>query len=258
MRDLAGSTRQVKWATTIYQNFQGRFNAELPDISSAEFWIRHRNVQTLEELHQQAQAYAQEPVSNNPFTMCYPRYKREQAIEVLRTLPERIAVLDTETTGINKKGEVCELVIVEYPSRRMLFNSLIQPHDERGKHNVRAMEKNGITWDELLNAPTLHDVWTSMLTILVGYHLSAFNADFDIPMLRYSIRKWGISAPRLQATCLMKLATVLAEMDYYLSLEEACTLFDVDRTPYGDTHRALADTLATCELLQKLQQHSKG
>jgi hypothetical protein len=52
----------------------------------------------------------------------------------------------------------------------------------------------------------------------------------------------------------MKLTMTLLEQDYHPFLDETCALFTIDRLVYGDTHRALADTLATCHLPNKLKQ----
>ncbi len=256
-RALYGSEKQLKWATSIYENFVKQFGELLPDISSAQFWIASRNAQTVEELYENAKTFLQEHALEGPFTSSYPRYCRYHAIETLKSLPGCLALLDTETTGLNKKGEVCELAIVEYPSRNVLFNSLIRPHDMLEYTSDKAMKGNGINWRELVDAPSLYDVQSSLLPILTSYHLVAFNANFDIPMVRYSLSKWGIAAPHLQATCLMKVATAYAELDYYLSLDEACTLFAVDRSSIGQAHRALADTLALCELFRSLLLQSQ-
>jgi DNA polymerase III epsilon subunit-like protein len=259
MMELIGTPKQQKWGYTIYQDFHQRFGEALPDVQDAAWWIANRNIASLLELQEKAQAYKETQTGSEytPFTAMYPRHARKTALQALGSLPTTLAVLDTETTGINKKGEVCELTMIEYPSRRVLFNSLIHPKDFNPSESVKAMSKNGITWEELSTAPTLLDVWEDVVSSLTAYHLLAFNADFDVPMIRFSAWKWGITAPRVAASCLMKLATALMEMDYYLSLEEACTLFEVNRISYGNTHRALADTLATCDLLECMRKMSE-
>lgn len=252
MIELTGSPKQLRWAATVYQNFQEQFGIDsLPTVQDAAWWIANRNC-TLVELQEQALIYRNERARSTPFTATYPRYSKAQALDALASLPGVLAILDTETTGLAKKGEVCELSIVEYPSRLILFDSLIMPQDFNEKQAKKAMEVNGITYEELAAAPTLLDVWSKVLPVLTSYHLVVFNADFDIPMIRYSARKWGITVPSLSATCLMKLAAAYIQSDYYLSLEEICSVFNVDRSLYGITHRALADTLATCDILHRL------
>src|SRR5436305_13927551 len=108
-----GTQKQQRWANTIYQGFIKQFNAELPNVSEAQFWIHNRNVQTIEDLYQQAEAHTQEYALGSPFTAYYPYYERYHAVNVLAALPESIAVLDVETTGLHKKGQVCELAVVE-------------------------------------------------------------------------------------------------------------------------------------------------
>lgn len=56
----------------------------------------------------------------------------------------------------------------------------------------------------------------------------------------------------------MKLATALLQLDFfYPSLDEVCIVFDIDRSPYGETHRVLADTLVLCNVLDAIKQESE-
>lgn len=253
MIDFTGSQKQCAWAKTVYRNLSMKFDgAALPTIPDAGFWISVRSVTTLQELRVQASQHIAQ--GKNPFMTAYPRYEQSLAIQAIRSLPEPLALLDVETTGLAKRGEICEIAIVEYPSRKGLFSSLVKPFNPPARHNGKAMEKNGITWEELATAPTLAELWEGLIPLLTGYSLAAFNADFDIPMLRYSAYHWHIISPRLTALCLMKLSTALLQLDFYPSLDETCIAFSVDRSPYGETHRALADTLVLCDLLDRMKE----
>jgi hypothetical protein len=48
----------------------------------------------------------------------------------------------------------------------------------------------------------------------------------------------------------MKLAMAYLELDTYPSLEEICTIAGIDRSQFGDTHRALVDILSIVALLK--------
>lgn len=80
-----------------------------------------------------------------------------------------------------------------------MFGSLVKPFNPPVRHNGKAMEKNGIAREELATVPTLPELWEGLLPLLTDYSLAAFNADFDVPMIRHSAYLWHIAAPRLTA-----------------------------------------------------------
>lgn len=183
------------------------------------------------------------------FTTTYPRLHRRHATQALQQLKDFL-VIDTETTGIGKPSEVCELAIVDYQSRNVLFNSLLQPYNMDGYEVSKAKEVTGITTQELRNAPTLPQVWDEVLDIIHSKHTTAFNADFDLRMIRNSAMKWGLEVPVLEATCLMKLCTAFLDLDYWIGLQEASLLLGIEAVK---THRALADVMTTIEVVKAMK-----
>ncbi len=185
----------------------------------------------------------------SPFTSVYPRYNSWHAIQALNQLDEFI-VLDTETTGIGKQAEVCEIAIVDFRSGDVLLNTLIQPKNLDGYEVSKAREINGISQADLLFAPTLFTVWPEVLRILQSKHVTVFNADFDLKMVRNSAQKWGVDVPPFAATCLMKLVTAFLSLDYWLSLDEAAEYFGIAT---NSRHRALGDVLTTIEIIKRIK-----
>jgi DNA polymerase III epsilon subunit-like protein len=172
-------------------------------------------------------------------------------MQALDALDQAVA-LDCETNGTGKDSEVIELAIVSVQTKEVLFDSLIQPTDLTiTSEKVQAIHQ--IPREELEKAPTFPDVWPLLCSLLVSHPLVAYNDKFDIPMIRRSALKWGIQAPRLYSTCAMKLFSAYQETDDWYTLDEACTLMAIDRTPFGDAHRALADTPATVALLDAMR-----
>jgi DNA polymerase-3 subunit epsilon len=190
----------------------------------------------------------------SPFTTIYPRYNSWHATQALKQL-DNFLVLDCETTGIGKSAEICELAIVDYRSGAVLFNSLIHPYNMEGYEVSKAKEVSGITTQELHHAPPLPQVWSEVLSTLQSKHLTAFNADFDIRMIRNSAIKWGLEVPPLEATCIMKLTTAFLDLDYWLSLQEASEYFCADNVT---AHRALADALTTVEIVKRMKAGSSN
>jgi len=159
-------------------------------------------------------------------------------------------VLDVESTGIGKSAEICELAIVDYKTGSVLFDSLLCPYNLDGYESSKAREINGIGTKELVSAPPLNAVWPEILDILQSKHITSFNTDFDLKMIRNSVQKWGIDVPPFAATCLMKLCTAFLDLDYWISLEEAAEYFGIENTA---RHRALGDTLTTIEVVKKMK-----
>lgn len=189
----------------------------------------------------------------SPFTTIFPRYNRWHAIQALNQLDDFL-ILDTETTGIGKGAELCELAIIDYKSGIVLFNSLICPCKLAEYEVSKAREITGITSEALSNAPWLDTVWNEVLDILKSKHITSFNTSFDLRMIRNSAQVWHLEVPPLDATCLMQLTTAWFNLDYWLNLDEAAELLGIDReTLDGDRHRALYDALVTRAIVQKMK-----
>jgi len=189
----------------------------------------------------------------SPFTTVYPRYNRWHAVQALKQLEDFI-ILDCETSGVGKDAEVTEIAIVDYKSCDVLFNSLIHPYNLSDYESSKARSISGISKSELLKAPPLPQLWTEILNVLQSKHITAFNADFDMRMIRNSAQKWDIEAPPFNATCLMKLTTAFLNLDFWVSLEQAASYFSVDNIV---AHRALADALVAREIVMKMKDESR-
>jgi DNA polymerase III alpha subunit (gram-positive type) len=255
---LVGSPKQVDWARRIIHKLQEETDKTLPIIKDAQFWISHRN-SSIDDIFTDAIAVSLDlNFASTAFTTRYSRYGRADAMQALDVLDNAI-VLDTETTGLlqSKKSEIIELSIVELNTGNILFDSLLKPfhfEDYGSEETRKAQEVHKISREELEKAPTLPDVWPLLCSILVSHQIVAFNDGFDVPMLRRSISKWNIQPPRLYSTCAMKIFSSFVETDEYFSLDYACNYMNIDRKQFGDSHRSLADVLATCALIRALRQ----
>ena len=192
-----------------------------------------------------------------PFTATYPRHRREDAILALKAIPKDAYVLDTETTGIKKTDSLTEIAIVSLKNKQDRFSSKLLPPNIDAYKGSKAEEVSGIVASELVSAPTLVEVWPKISGKLTVHHILAFNADFDMRLIRSDIRKQIGLNITLHATCIMKLCMVLYGLDFYPSLGEACHLAGIDQSKHGQAHTALADTLAERELLQHMMKETK-
>ncbi len=188
------------------------------------------------------------------FTTTYPRLHRSHAVRALHQLNDFV-VLDCETTGIGKSAEVIEIAIVDYKSGEVLFNSLLRPYKLHLYETSDASKINGITSQELNNAPTILQVWPEVVGILQSKPITAFNTDFDLRTIRNSAFKWNIEAPILEATCIMKIATAFLNLDFWVSLDEAASLFGIKSS---GAHRALADVMTTIGVVKAMKESRHG
>lgn len=99
-------------------------------------------------------------------------------------------MLDTETTGLNFRGEVCrdhrviEVACVEIVDGVITgkeFHSFINPNDV--KVSLGAQKVHGITDEFLKDAPTFDQIIRRMLSFIGDSPLVIHNAPFDIAFL---------------------------------------------------------------------------
>jgi DNA polymerase III epsilon subunit-like protein len=247
---LTGSPRQVEWAGRIRAEIAQR-GWPLPDIAEARFWIDFaRECAGALDLAAAAQRFLAErdAVWDSPFTEDYPRFTHEearQALDGLRRLADSIGVvvLDLETSGLEKTDRVVEIAAVRWPSREVVIDTVVRPPASRWPHAVSA-----ITPEELAAAPSFGDI-AGGVALWAAAHLVSWNTRFDLRVLGRELEACNLH-PRFRATCAMRLAGAWLQLADWPSLEAAAELLDIDRA--GDAHRAMADVLTTCAVLDAM------
>lgn len=114
--------------------------------------------------------------------------------------PEKFVLLDTETTGLGTADQVIELGIVALDGT-VLLDTLARP---TCRISPKATEVNGITEAQVSAAPSWPVVWRQAEPLLKGRRLIAYNAAFDVRMLKQTCRANGIKEPFLRSLCLME------------------------------------------------------
>jgi DNA polymerase III epsilon subunit-like protein len=263
---LLGTPAQVHYARAIRAHFRRLVGDPdlLPDVSLAVFWIEHRFAKTPRELWDAA-ASLDTQLLYSPFTAHYPRWGRAEAVATLHLL-DRFKVLDLETDGLGKAAQVLEVAVVDQDGAP-LFTSLVRPPAMTrldGIEGTTAQESHGITALMLADAPTLPHVWPRLLSVLTDSGtgmLTAFNADFDLRILRTAAARegtGGMRVPALTGLCAMKLATAWLDREYYLSLDEVGAALGLARTADETAHRALPDARYTARMVQRLRVLASG
>jgi DNA polymerase III subunit epsilon len=261
---MIGTPAQIRWARAIRADFErlvGGRRDLLPEVPLASFWIDQRDAASLEDLWDAASDTSGQ-LLYSPFVSHYPRWGHAEAVMTLRLL-DRYKIVDVETDGIGKTSQVLEVAIVDQDGVP-LFAALIRPADllklesDEGK---RARAATGITASMVRDAPTLPELWPRLVAVLTEPDsgiLTAFNADFDLRVIRNAAVSFDVEVPALCGLCLMKLATAYFERDYYLSLDEVGALTGIARTTEETAHRALGDARYTARLVRHLRMLVDG
>jgi DNA polymerase III subunit epsilon len=166
-------------------------------------------------------------------------------------------VVDLETTGgrTTARGEtpadaITEIGAVKVRGGHVLgeFATLVDPQRSIPPQIVRL---TGITSAMVCDAPTIDAVLPMFLEFAGGSVLVAHNAGFDIGFLRAAAKRCGITWPRPQVLCTVRLARRVLSREEAPSVRLAALarLFAVAAQP---THRALDDARATVEVLHAL------
>jgi DNA polymerase III epsilon subunit-like protein len=171
-----------------------------------------------------------------------------QAREILSRDP---LVLDTETTGLGPSAEIVEIAILDQ-NGQVVFESLVRPKRPIPPDVVRI---HGIEDNDVIFSPTWESLWPSIRKMLEGRTIIAYNADFDMQMMKQSSRQYGILWQETWKTeCIMKLFArywVLGDSQWgsyrYHSLANAGKLCNISLT---NSHRAADDSRLALQVLR--------
>jgi len=169
------------------------------------------------------------------------------------TLDIQGVVLDLETTGLTpKRHNIIEVAYIRYDGpgitprrRRKGWSSLVYPFQSIRNSNI-----HGIFDTDVEEAPPFSRLSRHLLkvfsgTLLVGHNLRTF----DMKFLRTSFDRVGVGRIEVDALDTLILARRMLPHLPSKGLEALSKAFKVETPP---THRALADVLATCEVLTHL------
>ena len=169
---------------------------------------------------------------------------------------EQWMILDTETTGFGNSDDIIEVAAVT-PRGETLINCLIQPNKRIPREITHI---TGIADSMVAGSPRFRVAWEQSLATHLGARgIIAYNAPFDVRMLRQNIqRHCGLSWAPVGSDCLMRAyAGYRGEPSMrgrgYRShkLGVACAHVGISHV---HAHRALDDCLVSAQLLRAMAE----
>ena len=149
---------------------------------------------------------------------------------------------NTETTGGGRNDQIIEIAFCD-SDRHVIIDTLICTDRPS---SPGAFKVHGIHPHELIGKPTFIDIQPAIVQLLKGRTLYAYNASFDIRMMRQSGHKLWMQ--QVAVKCLAKQSANFIgqyspyfKSNRYFSLSKACLHFGVE---HSNAHRARHDALA--------------
>ncbi|MCA0453393.1 MAG: 3'-5' exonuclease [Chloroflexi bacterium] len=175
-------------------------------------------------------------------------------VQVIRS--GNFVVLDTETTGLNRWDEICQIAVVNSHGH-VLMDTYVKPAKPIPADATRI---HGITNDMVMSAPNFAGVVTNLVGLLSGMNVIVYNALYDRKMLHQSADAIGLAKTDWRTLsrwwCAMEtFAEIYGEWNSYHQSYKWQTLSTASRyynPPVIDAHSALGDcqmTLAVCRAM---------
>jgi DNA polymerase III epsilon subunit-like protein len=173
----------------------------------------------------------------------------------------RPVFLDTETTGTRRFSEIIEICIVDEHSQT-LFRSLVNPTTEI---EPMASAVHGLTRRDVKDAPRYPEIHEGVMSYLRNRVIIAYNASFDIRLLKQTTDCYELAFPALHTGCLMYAYAKYREEYVEQSngqrrcktrrLEEAIAFERLNMPPL---HRAERDAQCVHRLFQAMKEQSQS
>lgn len=150
----------------------------------------------------------------------------------------KLAVIDTETTGFGKTDRILEIGIVLIDNGKIVdeWETILNPLRDVSNSHI-----HGITPESFALAPTFSEMNNDISRILNDRIIVAHNLPFDQNMLNMEFKRISKEVIWGQGICTLKMSK--------LKLEQACAKFNIKNSL---AHSALSDAKATAELVNYL------
>lgn len=169
-------------------------------------------------------------------------------------------VLDSETTGLGDLDQVIELSIIG-SREEIKINQRFLPNV---RISAEASAVHGIKKESLAGAPEFPDKFENIKSILTkkGTRVVIYNSDFDLRILSQTCKAFGLPTEWLcevNAICAMQLAaSAYGATNQYGTISLANAVIRAGVKWRGKAHSALADTLATLDVVREIAKERKS
>lgn len=176
----------------------------------------------------------------------------------------RKIVLDTETTGMNKKGliyeghNIIEIGAVEIINRKLTNNNFHVYLKPERLVELEAFNIHGISDEFLFDKPTFKQIEKEFLDYIFGAELIIHNAIFDVSFLNHELNKTNDNI-KINNFCKVTDSLLIARKMFpnkRNNLDALCVRFNIDNSK-RKIHSALLDAkiLAKVFLLMTINQN---
>lgn len=173
--------------------------------------------------------------------------------------PERLRILDTETTGL-RIGEIVQIAVID-GNGALLLDTLLKPSHPIPADATRI---HGITDAMVADAPNWFDVSLRVVGLIAGADVVVYNAEYDSDMMHQTTHRAGMSPVSWTKIarwhCAMEsYAMFYGEWNQYRQsyrwqkLTDACRQQGIAELG-APAHSALGDCLRTLALLRAMAQ----
>jgi DNA polymerase-3 subunit epsilon len=157
-----------------------------------------------------------------------------------------LAFLDVETTGLSPGfgDRICEIAILRCQGNEILdsFDSLVNP--ER-RISPSAARVNGITYEEVMDAPLFSEIAARVREMLDGAIIVAHNAPFDLGFVGSEFARLGQKFATVEVIDTLQVARQYFNFGSN-GLQVIADILGIERTA---AHRAMADVRTTRAVL---------
>lgn len=169
-------------------------------------------------------------------------------------MPTEYAIIDIETTGGRAgRDRITEVAIVIHDGEKVIdqFESLLDPEVTIPLNIIRI---TGITNEMVQGQPKFYEIAKKIVEMTEGRVFVAHNVRFDYGFIREEFRNLGFTYSRRQ------LCTVRLSRKVFPGLRSYAlgNLIKHFKIKVNARHRAMADTMATVELFEKIMQKQNG
>ena len=153
------------------------------------------------------------------------------------------SAIDFETAN-EQRASACAVGVVRVRGGQIVetYATLLRPRVLRV--DWRNQQVHGISEAQLHEAPNLADVWPELLPYLHRQPVVAHNSAFDVSVLEYTCRDFGLPVPPFHALCSVKLARACWPHFERHKLDYVAGQFSIPLSH----HDALSDARACAEI----------